>query len=162
MVTLLVPNLCYISCRDFHRRFSSLSLQYRRISFWESCDTQEQVTFFDQALSTIFDLRQRTDDPSPPLTLQYGYPSLFLERPRADSWRDLLTTDCKHFASKRQTRTLRQSSCSAIRIIIQIQTCRSSKEGSPTTRTSATSAKCKNQSWSTKGGYGPPGPPGPP
>jgi len=24
------------------------------------------------------------------------------------------------------------------------------------------SAKCKNQSWSTKGGYGPPGPPGPP
>ena len=25
-----------------------------------------------------------------------------------------------------------------------------------------TSAKCKNQSWSTKGGYGPPGPPGPP
>jgi len=25
-----------------------------------------------------------------------------------------------------------------------------------------TSAKCKNHSWSTKGGYGPPGPPGPP
>jgi len=24
------------------------------------------------------------------------------------------------------------------------------------------SAKCKNQSWSTKGGYGPPGLPGPP
>ena len=24
------------------------------------------------------------------------------------------------------------------------------------------SAKCKNQSWSTKSGYGPPGPPGPP
>jgi len=23
------------------------------------------------------------------------------------------------------------------------------------------SAKCNNQSWSTKGGYGPPGPPGP-
>jgi len=28
--------------------------------------------------------------------------------------------------------------------------------------THCTSAKCKNQSWSTKGGYGPPGPPGPP
>jgi len=28
--------------------------------------------------------------------------------------------------------------------------------------TSTSSAKCKNQSWSTKGGYGPPGPPGPP
>ena len=26
----------------------------------------------------------------------------------------------------------------------------------------STSAKCKNHSWSTKGGYGPPGPPGPP
>jgi len=25
-----------------------------------------------------------------------------------------------------------------------------------------TSAKCKNQFWSTKGGHGPPGPPGPP
>jgi len=25
-----------------------------------------------------------------------------------------------------------------------------------------TSPKCQNQSWSTKGGYGPPGPPGPP
>ena len=24
------------------------------------------------------------------------------------------------------------------------------------------SAKCRNQSWSTMGGYGPPGPPGPP
>jgi len=30
------------------------------------------------------------------------------------------------------------------------------------TETATTSAKCKNQSWSTKGGYGPPGPPGPP
>ena len=26
----------------------------------------------------------------------------------------------------------------------------------------STSAKCKNHSWSPKGGYGPPGPPGPP
>jgi len=26
----------------------------------------------------------------------------------------------------------------------------------------STSAKCKNHSWSTKGGHGPPGPPGPP
>jgi len=29
-------------------------------------------------------------------------------------------------------------------------------------RRSHPSAKCKSQSWSTKGGYGPPGPPGPP
>jgi len=65
------------------------------------------------------------------LTLQYGYPSLFLGRPRADFWRDLLTTDCNHFASKRQRRTLRQSSCSAIWSFIQAQTCCPSKKAAP-------------------------------
>ena len=44
MVTLLVPPLYYISCRDFHQRFSSLSLQYHQIFLWEPHDTQEHVT----------------------------------------------------------------------------------------------------------------------
>ena len=38
------PSSYYISCRDVHRHFSSLSLQYFGISRWESQDSQEQVT----------------------------------------------------------------------------------------------------------------------
>jgi len=52
---LQLLNLCYISCRDFHRRFSSLSFQYRRISLWESRDTQEPVTPVKQVLQSLIE-----------------------------------------------------------------------------------------------------------
>lgn len=43
-VTLLVTHIYYMSGRDFHRGWFSGSWEYPRISYWESHNTQKQVT----------------------------------------------------------------------------------------------------------------------